>query len=194
MREHPIIFSGPMVCAILEGRKTQTRRVMKPQPEGLVKRCPGLNEIRGASQLWTDGVRVFSCPHGTPGDVLWARETWAPFPNDPARRVEYRAGYEAPGVRGHVPMWSKRWRPSIHMPRWASRLTLRLTDVRVQRVQEISPEDAEAEGCWRTPDECSHVSIQPPEFRDVWDSLNVKRGYGWDVNPFCWALTFEVKR
>lgn len=97
---------------------------------------------------------------------------------------------------------SAHWRSSIHMPRWASRLLLRITDVRVQRLREISREDAEAEGCWRTPDGAGHYSIEPPEFREVWDHFNAKpvrigdsvRRDSWDANPWVWAISFERVR
>jgi hypothetical protein len=178
--EHPILFSGPMVRAILEGRKTQTRRVIR-NPSRLVNLM-----MAGEAGEW--------CPYGQTGDLLWVRETWAPnevlpIADRPSGAAIYRADER----------YSATWRPSIHMPRWASRLTLRLTDVRVQRLQEITGRDAVAEGIEKVP-----AKNVPPElagawsanetvfaFARLWDSINAKRGYSWDSNPFCWALTFE---
>lgn len=143
--EHPVLFSGEMVRAILEGRKTQTRRVVKPQPE--------LNQRLGL--LWkghyygirTDGLPylktfVQECPYGVPGDRLWVRETWARVSDGEKYGVCYRVDGEDQ-IDGEA---GERWRPSIFMPRQASRITLEITGVRVQRVQEISEEDAIAEG------------------------------------------------
>lgn len=158
MKERPILFSGPMVAAILAGRKTQTRRLVAPK-EPLLDVLPSEGESRG--RMWVGltqrepearGV-AFRCRYGVPGDRLWCREAHAIVPysayrcsGDVPHRVSpcgdwwavYRAGWErcAPG----------RWRPSIHMPRWASRLTLEITDVRVERANAISADDARAEG------------------------------------------------
>lgn len=151
MTERPILFSGPMVRAILDGRKTQTRRIVKPQPH---EECgpievghyhptvidrhgdeqPGA-EIFGAYSL--DGEWGAKCPHGQPGDRLWVREAFALADDYEVDRVLNPGGvfYRAT----HSPADdTSRWRPSIHMPRWASRLTLEVTDVRVERVQDIS--------------------------------------------------------
>lgn len=184
MTDKPILFSAPMVRAILDGRKTQTRRVLKPQPVNSFLEC----RLRYA-----------------PGDRLWVREAvcWVS-----ARGWKYRADqedlsdYEADGERG-------RWRPSIHMPRSASRLTLTVTDVRVQRVQEISEADAVAEGIERLksgrgyydPTQ-SHGAVSLGHFCSkakaafslLWDSINASRGYSWDANPWVVALTFDVEK
>lgn len=173
MTERPIIFSGDMVRAILDGRKTQTRRVMKPQPSPA--------DVFVGDHGLGMGPQ-FRCSYGQSGDRLWVRETWAC--ECCGRTLEYRAvhgrceglSYRADGGTGG----SSGWRSPIHMPRWASRLTLDITEVRVQRVQEISEEDAVAEG----------VDIWA-DFRPLWDSINAKRGFGWDVNPWVWALTFK---
>ena len=172
MKERPILFSGPMVRAILDGSKTQTRRVAKefdemPNLDGILQRFPRQN----------------GCPHGAPGDRLWVRETWAHerdgtgCPDDTG--VLYRAtdpGWDDEGT-------GLRWRPSIFMPRIASRILLEITDVRVQRLQEISDEDARAEGYDR-----SHAF--PREwFALLWERIN---GTGsWHANPWAWAITFQ---
>jgi hypothetical protein len=169
MTDRPILFSAEMVRAILDGRKTQTRRVMKVQPwpdasvtvehyhQTVIDRHgdmqPG-KEIFGAH--WDDGEFGLRCPYGAPGDHLWVRETWKPVPisayrcsegvqqtpnpQDTHEAAVYKAGWDRSS--GGVP-----WRPSIHMPRWASRITLRITDIRVERLQNISEDDARAEGC-----------------------------------------------
>ena len=145
MRERPILFSGPMVRAILNGSKSQTRRALRPQPSSVIERL----------FIWKDNATaddelVKLCPYGRPGDRLWVREShWffkdehdpvtGYFPPKPdVSDVIYRADGEVPG---------KFWRPSIHMPRWACRIVLEVTEVRVQRLQDISEADAVAEGC-----------------------------------------------
>lgn len=219
VRERPILFSGEMVRAILNGRKTQTRRVIKPQPypngwkfdgdkihcwnDYLPPSATLLDVGSGRDRYTTSDVEGWEtdCPYGAPGDRLWVRETWAVhswrdhLPAREARKYQengeghclwYRAGGGYGGCDAHQ---RGRWRASIHMPRWASRLTLEITEVRVQRVQEISEGDAIAEGCF---DEKEHDGSLPTEvFRVLWDSLNAKRGYAWDSNPWVWALTFK---
>jgi hypothetical protein len=184
MAVKPILFSGPMVRALLEGRKTQTRRVLKEPPRGFP--IPRLDTSFA------------------PGDLLWVRETWG---HDGRDLDEVRRGVESDGpFRGPYYATDADWfdnatiqrKPSIHMPRWASRLTLCVTNVRVQRVQYISGEDVEAEGVV-IPDEHrgdlhSPSRWGPDHFRPLWDDLNEKRGYGWDANPWVVALTFTVHR
>lgn len=137
VRERPILFSGPMVRAILEGRKTQTRRVLKNPDDGVS------TTIEDGSPLYCDDGGFWHprpCPYGQPGDRLWVREAHQLSPDGPIYRATAREhGTYEPGGAGP-------WRPSIHMPRWASRITLEITDVRVERVQEITEDDAIAEG------------------------------------------------
>lgn len=218
MREHPIIFSGPMVRAILEGRKTQTRRVVKPQPSAGVR-----DSVFARSGLEDGHGRELRCPYGQPGDRLWVRETWGyrcGIGVNPTTEavIEYRADRARsklpvpngqPGLPRQRPnmthpellAWWGRWRPSIHMPRWASRITLEITDVRVERVQDISEADARAEGVLWVP---GHGEIEPADleegysnylncrggFQVLWDSINAKK-YPWSANPWVWALTFK---
>lgn len=183
----PIIFSGPMVRAILEGRKTQTRRVAKLLLPG------DADYINCASHdEWLERRRK-QCPYGAPGDRLWVRETWSDSSGSNGTKLAlYRATY--PGPSGIY------WRPSIHMPRWASRITLELTGVRLERVQEISEADAMSEGV-----EANYWADFGPDgeirkgeswkyragFHETWDVINLKRGYGWDVNPWVWVLEFR---
>jgi len=190
MRERPIIFSGPMVRAILDGRKTQTRRAVKSSGIWSVEdrdgsRWPGYENNYGEWQ-W------MACPYGQPGDRLWVRECWGlrdTQPKDGPERavIGYRADGETAAPNGRYQLW----RPSIHMPRWASRITLEITGVRVERVQDISEEDARAEGvsetCVLPGDRGSFI----PSFGMLWEQINAKRGYGWDVNPWVWVIEFR---
>mgnify|MGYP001801103185 FL=1 len=194
-KERPILFSGPMVRAILEGRKTVTRRVVT---EKQIAKCPGMNYFK-------DELLQFS-PYGRQKDVLWVRETWC----DDDYRFWYRADadeagavpYEVNGVGlgggvGHFK--PDKWRPSIFMPYAACRLKLRITDVRVERLQKISVNQCLAEGIYTErvgegwPDYQNGglgLSLQD-SFRTLWDSINKKRGYGWDTNPWVWTVDFE---
>jgi hypothetical protein len=179
VRERPILFSGPMVRAILEGRKTQTRRIINPKwwrcldPENEQDRIAALS----------------MCPYGQPGDRLWVRETWAMMPD--CHPVD-----SYPVYRATDPGWDDsnsglRWRPSIHMPRWASRITLEITCVRVERLCEISDEDAIAEGITeQEAEDPTYDGSQPAwAFMTLWDSIN---GFGsWAANPFVWVVEFQ---
>jgi hypothetical protein len=182
-KERPIIFSGPMVRAILDGSKTQTRRVMKPQP---LSAGPGV------------------CPYGRIGDRLWVRETWNTVnPEGEPTSILYKAdgsvmyrpfpsaeaGWKA--EQDAESLDAQRWNTPIFMPRWASRITLEVTDVRVERVQEISEEDAKAEGVKPDPNERPYVEDFREDFEHLWDSINAKRGHSWESNPWVWAITFR---
>jgi hypothetical protein len=181
MKYSPILFSGPMVKAILSGAKTQTRRVLK------------LGTDRMGDEFMTerrDGTLIESvklCPYGQPGDRLWVRETWRQASDEPkiypGSTIYYRADED----------WNNHsnWKPSIFMPRWASRITLEIVNVSVERVQEISPADVEAEGCaWQQ--WAAHEDWLPTAgYAELWDSINAKRGFGWDKNPWVWVLEFK---
>lgn len=198
MKERPILFSGPMVRAILEGRKTQTRRVIDTQPDE-----------RG---LWPRGTAPGpgDCHYGQPGDHLWVRETWRAWPLVGAGdlwRFEFKADgatrdllvpsdWEPPKTLSRQP---SPWVPSIFLPHFASRLTLEVTDVRVQRLQEISEADAFAEGVEANPyvmadgtvDDLMSISAQS-NFEALWDSINGERpGCSWEANPWVWAISFR---
>ena len=160
MKERPILFSGPMVRAILNGTKTQTRRVMRPGER-------------------VEKMILNKSPYGIPGDRLWVRETWTGA-DDPAHK--HAVHYRADGER------ACRWRPSILMPRWASRITLEVTGIRIERLCDITERDALAEGCVGD----GHVTVDArAAFKLLWGSLNAKRGYGWDANPWVWVIHFK---
>ncbi len=210
--ERPILFSAEMVRAILDCRKTQTRRIIKPQPPAEAESvCRQLHsqeapEFDGAWTWWAGKpqkpiTRPLFCRYGQPGDQLWVRETWgAVWPADepvPLRQceIEYRADLppgctdrpgEWPADEGNGPEVPK-WRPSIHMPRWASRITLEVKGVRVERLQDISCADAEAEGAGF---EAGLTGGQAREaFSLLWNKIN---GPGaWDANPWVWVISFE---
>lgn len=217
VKARPILFSGPMVRALLAGTKTQTRRIVKPQPMHEGVRSYGdswawrWNNLEGwfsgvtTKQLVSHAGMLQHCPYGQPGDLLWARETFLSVykmdwndmfvVDDTGNYVEelwYRANAglpDAPEYRylvddEHVPT---PWKPSIHMPRWASRITLRITEVRVQRLQECSNEDAIAEGIG-SPLDARYAAAH--EYRALWESINGPES--WTANPWVWALTFEV--
>lgn len=178
MKERPILFSGPMVRAILEGRKTQTRRVVKLNASGRAFRA-GRNWHLG------DPECVKACPYGQPGDRLWVRETWRLHDDEESGVVtlKYRADDAHRFLPGGVfidPGWAYGgWKPSIHMPRWACRIVLEITGVRVERLQHMDGEDARAEG----------VSFHA-DFRELWDSL-ASPGARWNDNPCVWVVEFK---
>lgn len=271
IKERPIPFKAEMVRAILDGRKTQTRRVMKSQPEvggpfpicnvcGMPKPpkgrsvgiyaansyccshdCKGYWEEPITGDLWPRESRgdfgypddwMGKCSYGKPGDRLWVREGFCALSYCPG---EYggqgEAGYpltsdikkEPPSgsytlvYRADEPGEDGPWRPSTNMPRWASRITLEVTDVRVERVQDISEGDAMAEGIQKEdvcPSGFDPDSFHPPgaygfvsglhpfpkgmiyvtpqeAFRELWESINAKRGFGWDANPWVWVISFK---
>lgn len=177
-KERPILFSAPMVRAILEGRKTQTRWIVKPQ--SYVHGYGGSAPSEIVSALFMAMV-AGKCPYGAPGDRLWVRETWTDLDNismgaalaaGPSKRIFYAAD-------GHVLDRGGRWKPSIHMPRAHSRIVLEMTGVRVERLQEISEEDAKAEGC--------HDGTM--EYEILWNSINADRA-PWSSNPWVWVISF----
>jgi len=236
--ERPIIFSGEMVRAILEGRKTQTRRIVKFHGQNtLFFQSQAHHDFKtaipckkGGWVFWdseyTKALQAFhddvysdlrdgmKCPYGQPGDRLWVRETFQ-FDNEHGR-VFYRADQDNNGnilylMKGEGGSGGgigtakiDKWRPSIHMPRWASRITLEIVSVKVERLQDISEEDAIAEGyigleCKHTYSEygctdCLNTGwIEPPslDFMLHWNSINGKK-YPWELNPFCWVIEFKT--
>ena len=189
MKERPMLFSGPMVRAILDGRKTQTRRLVKPQPNYV-------NTL--GVPFYPDGkgpVDYRCCPYGQPGDRLWVKETFA------------YAGPEINLVPGFVyratdPDWSTlvgfRWKPSIFCTRAASRITIEITAIRIERLNDISQEDALAEGMDVFEDGAG-FTVPPngawhrnPEdaFRDLWQSINGPDS--WSANPWVWVVEFKA--
>ena len=162
----PILFSGEMVKAILDGRKTMTRRVVNPQFTVNIMADDG-------SWKW------LKCPYGKPGDTLWVRETFAVNCVGGHDFVFYRAdcGSDGDGAK---------WKPSIFMPRKHSRINLHITEVRAERLQAISEADMMAEGITHDPQIATWL-----KFASLWNSINEGRGYGWDANPWVWVVSFE---
>ena len=210
-KERPIIFRGDGVLGILEDRKTKTRRVIKPQPPvncrewaGWVISSTSKSEVGDAT--WTDVPGVLfnkdfhiKCPYGQPGDRLWVRETWGLYNTEPKDGPEKAMiFYKASDGENHELRYQL-WRSPIFMPRWASRITLEIESVRVERLQEISTDDCIDEGI---EDEFCIVANVPitkdlvadiarDRFRELWDSINAKSGYGWDTNCWVWVIGFK---
>lgn len=191
--ERPILFNAPMVRALLEGRKTQTRRIIKPQPAANpLAKSRVAEPLRYKQFAWFEGGSMpdiaSACPYGQPGDRLWVRETWLPLTMDSAGlHIEYSDGaISAVQPDPDFPRcvhYPSRLKPSIHMPRWASRITLEITKIRVERLQEISEEDALAEGV-----EYHQAVTARSMFHELWNSIN---GVGaWDKNPWVWVISF----
>lgn len=220
MKEHPILFSGEMVRAILEGRKTQTRQVIKPQPivnftdkhsveiEWMNVRTKKSGGRSFSSQelldtFWDDicNQRLTNevlCPYGRRGDRLWVRETWAA--NVPGCESQGGYSYRADHVTGNDGPTQIKWKPSIHMTRKASRITLEITGVRVERLQDISEEDAIAEGVepsflwtgtqrYKSYTSKTHDLTPILSFMTLWKSINGNDS--WDLNPWVWVIEFK---
>jgi hypothetical protein len=180
-----------MVRALLEGRKTQTRRALSNQDVnvgvcGVFRASKRLGKYIGEEE-------EFKCPYGQPGDLLYVREN---MKEDCAGSISF-AQYSADDVTTKHEWWKPvSYCPSIHMPRRLSRLTLKITDVRVERVQDISNDAAIAEGIERRYERKNgaHFCISNPrcDFAELWDSINEMRGFGWDRNPWVWVVEFEV--
>ncbi len=215
MKERPILFSSSMVRAILDGSKTQTRRVVKPQPDWVNENAGcgiatggGIMPSPRADWLHWRGSRLLRpeprCPYGLPGDRLWVRENFAIVPRTAYARSDgvqqtlrpdddhdaaiYRAGWDRSNG-------GFRWRPSIHMPRWASRILLEITDVRVERLQDISEADAQAEGVkvdgngHAVRDDVVNVGGARTAFAELWESINGPDS--WSANPWVWVIEFR---
>lgn len=187
-KERPILFSGPMVRALLEGRKTQTRRIVKRTDSGRVKAI-------GSARNWhlDDPLAVLACPYGQPGDRLWVRETFRLF--DSHEECSCYDACRCAGAHGK-PIYradhsdDSKWTPSIFMRREYSRITLEIGSVRVERLQDISEEDAKAEGIseeWLKTAKGREGLV--PVFKELWESIN---GPGsWDANPRVWVVEFK---
>ncbi len=213
-KEHPMLFGGPMVLSILNGRKTQTRRLIKPQP-----RLVGDGVPYGGTEL----VGLGKCPYKA-GDRLWVREKWAVHkyydgrPKNGCGPVPEGIAVECftcPDSIRVLPSLTHRsigeergkWRPSIHMPRWASRITLEVTEVRCEQLQAITERDAIAEGVepvlhiynggsrreWRDYSGGGMVAEPVFSFRSLWDSINgICTKNSWEANPWVWVIEFKV--
>lgn len=238
MKERPIIFGTWAIPKILDGSKTQTRRVIKPQPsfeQGVWYWQEGAREgeIQSVYYNSLDALKdylIYRCPYGQVGDRLWARETWA-ISDFSWRRIppvydELRVAYKA-GVSGlwhpdgatHDLEWrsvdelifhkyaeKNKWQSPLFMPRWASRILLEITEVRVERLQEIGPEDIKAEGLMAIgvipvktamlitgTDNLNDLQreLGGEEFASLWDFLNAKRGFSWASNPWVFVIAFK---
>ena len=213
MKEHPILFSADMVRAILGGRKTMTRRVngldaYNKEPDKWKIGAVYANDEVIFWSAWCDWSysHKLKCPYGQVGDRLWVRETICQscYKEDGYEDVCYKEDL-LNSKTSDCELLTRKWTPSIFMPRWASRINLEITGVRVERLTDISEEDAIKEGVeyhtlnaysqfrllshsvankdnWPTPQEA---------FSKLWDSINTKRGYGWSVNPWVWVIEFK---
>ena len=194
MKERPILFNGEMVRAILDGRKTMTRRPMKGAGHSSVTRMLDTwradGTVRTKEMCGHEAGPFHDCPYGAPGGRLWVRETWMPESEGGIRTggALYRATDRAE-PDGDCPF---RWRQRNHMPRWASRITLEVTDVRVEWVRAITHRDALAEGV--TYDVSKDDGAPVARFRTLWDSCYAKRGFGWDAHPWVWVTSFDVAK
>lgn len=205
MKERPILFNGSMVRALLDGSKTQTRRIMKPQPQPVPADYAGPEghrwpsnavrsmvhveqELQNKSGGW-GGLAATCCPLGRVGDRLWVRETWAvgsiydsiPPRDIPECGVRYAATDDRLGIKD---------RPSIHMPRWVSRITLEVTGVRVERLHDITDDDCIAEGCaggHRSIPDYQYNATPSEHYRHIWKST----GGNWEANPWVWVIEFR---
>lgn len=203
MREIPILFSTPMVQAILDGRKTMTRRVVGEDKRG---EWTAFNDVRKNSEYGAsvpcylnreisidDKSRNIMYPKYDVGDILWVRETWARLnddyhPDDKGSIYVYKADH----ITGNDGPDLIKWKPSIFMPRAAARIFLRVTDVRVERLQEILCGDMKREGCIPpTVTGGQYQQWQRDYWIPLWDAINAKRGYGWETNPWVWVIEFK---
>lgn len=221
MTERGMIFNAEMVRAILDGRKTQTRRIMKIQPDspnlGLLRITDSTKRADIGKYHWAESnatgthtrSALFACPFGQPGDRIWVRETFSCMGNEDAHPVDANGNlcerenaqriYRASATQkpGNYGLWSSpdpdgfdfegSWTPSIHMPRWASRITLEITDVRVERLNSISEEDALAEGVRAT-------ALSPAKyvFGSLWQSIyGADNPQSWQANPWVWVIEFR---
>lgn len=236
MKEKPILFSGPMVRAILDGSKTQTRRIIKGSPADVSPQVGKNDQPTGiwyvSEPIYPRVVKATNCPYGVVGDRLWVRETWQPIRRDTPEEGEARfqaaqtvktledlyAWSEMPSGNGETHYmyaadfgdWAydpesdlKPWKPSIHMPRVASRISLEVTGVRVERLQSISYQDTLAEGIadkWEPFCDCENfcnggpgcadsVALTIAAYQELWEQIN---GIGaWDLNPWVWVVEFK---
>ncbi|HCL4864176.1 TPA: hypothetical protein N2E68_004328 [Salmonella enterica] len=202
VKERGMIFNGEMVRAILDGRKTQTRRIMKNQPAGDYPETPALIRNVGTGFQW-HGLygesSIFNCPLGSIGERIWVRETFRVHSRatDVATLV-YRASvrnswteqtHRVPVAVCNKPATPEKWTPSIHMPRWASRILLEITDVRVERLRDLSEEDAKSEGIIPSAGGVLPGWEYRINFRDLW--MDIYGTDNWEANPWVWVIEFK---
>jgi hypothetical protein len=222
MKERPIIFTGEMVRGIIEERKTMTRRAIKPQPIYEGEHSYGDSWAWKKGIDWFSGVTTLQLtskagllhedrnPYGQPGDRLWVRETWGiGTRSDPFQGwrdgIEYRVDevylddiddlplYPIPEGVEYEQYETNGWRPPIHMPRWASRILLEVTSVRVEHIQDITLDEIRSEGILDARPSTVRFGDTPTlqtQFANLWDSINAKHGCGWGVNPWVWVVGF----
>ncbi len=208
--EHPIIFNTEMVKAILNGNKTQTRRIIKLPKKAYPFQIESISDIQindFYSVLLTNDTEIeIKCPYGKVGDILYVREKFIGYWKNKEKNLpcmcDYIISYRAGGNKIYRTTFlhlfenhdRRKWKPSIHMPKWVARLFLEITNIRVERIQDITENDAMKEGT--TPTTTPHIPgkgrtyIQG--FGSLWNSINEKRGYGWKVNPWVWAVEFKI--
>lgn len=215
-KEIPILFSTAMVQAILEGRKTETRREVKPQPQPIATEVVASDQWKGKDfvarfpydrePVVYEVTNLYKCPYGQPGDVLWVRESFTtPFLYDGAEQdFYYRADFDTstPHVR-HIT--GCKWSPSIHMPKAAARIWLEVTEVKVERLQDITEDSAKAEGVFEYEDETFknyfkkkglraqdgvECLLAKGSFQSLWCSINGIES--WTANPWVWVIKFKV--
>jgi hypothetical protein len=191
----PILFKTDMIKAILEGRKTITRRILNPQPSDY----GFFNEplwLCGSNGVWCDGYGwQRKCPYGQIGDKLYVRETFcnADIKLDTCDKLCFKASVRGCRHANYEKSWPS-WKPSIFMPKTVARIFLEITNIRVERVQDITEEDSIKEGV----DFVSMKSVprqatmsRKSDFKQLWDSINSKRGYSWESNPWVWVIEFK---
>lgn len=203
VKERPIIFSGPMVRAILEGRKTQTRRVLKTQPLEILDKSRGQKLVNVTRKMnghttWFGLIKrdpnqgaAFYCSYGEAGDLLWVREAFSAYAPE-GQTGNWRTGenvtyiYRATDEDADI----ARWYSPIHLPRHASRIILTIKSIRVERLQNITAADCLAEGVELVDRRASDVTIIG-RFATGWNTINAKRGYSWESNPWVFVISFR---
>lgn len=194
-KEHPIIYSTPMIKAYMEDRKTMTRRVMKPQPKMIHEIFQHQGYVYAQTELLERDKNLLNgcvrCPYGQPGDALWIRQTFFAnlgkllFTKEELSRLkndkEFNELAQSSGLQIDV-----KWTPAIFMPRKWSFYTQTITSIRVERLQDITEEDAEKEGIEFV---LTHKTRRD-QFATLWDSINAKRGYPWASNPWIWVISY----
>lgn len=214
MKELPILFSTEMVQAILAGRKSMTRRIIKPQPAAFVTSAVWKKFSSSCPEHVTEDehIKTFlsdKCPYGKSGDLIWVRESFTVLEPEHCASMKERFVYKASCNsesdeirRDYIKSgWPYQWKPSIHMPKEAARIWLEVTDIHVERLQDISQEDAQAEGVFPpAPHRCGGWKNELHDFKDcfrcafkvLWNQINGPSGNTWEANPFVWCVRFKV--